>query len=144
MARAAAPVCWLIVCGSSVLETEVSFPAAGLRLRLGCTLERAGGIVLLWRTRRPESENRTVKTLLSSLSLWLALSASAFAGDMRLTIYDDGISCPGNCDSHVVMNTADNGTRHAYRPDSSRRTPPPAGLARVVAQSASAMLTRAA
>lgn len=99
------------------------FHAAGLRLRLGCTLERAGGIVLLLANSAPRMENRTVKTLLSSLSLWLALSASAFAGDMRLTIYDDGISCPGNCDSHVVMNTADNGTRHAYRPDSSRTNP---------------------
>jgi hypothetical protein len=56
---------------------------------------------------------------------WLAIAAAlpASARDMRLTIYDDGLSCPGNCDAHVVMSAQDNGTRNAFRPGSSRNAP---------------------
>ncbi len=36
--------------------------------------------------------------------LALALtSVAALAGDAKLTIYDDGLSCPASCDSHVVF-----------------------------------------
>jgi hypothetical protein len=42
---------------------------------------------------------------------------------MKLTIYDDGISCPANCDAHFVMNPADNGTRYAHSSESSRTAP---------------------
>ena len=45
------------------------------------------------------------------------------ARDMQLTIYDDGLSCPNNCDAHVVLNDADNGTRQAFNPNSSRNSP---------------------
>jgi hypothetical protein len=59
------------------------------------------------------------------LLLALAVSYTAAARDMRLTIYDDGLACPGNCDAHFVMNIADNGTRYAFRPTSSRAKPKP-------------------
>jgi len=42
---------------------------------------------------------------------------------MRLTICDDGIACPAGCDAHFLMNSSDNGTRYAFRPDSSRDAP---------------------
>jgi hypothetical protein len=51
------------------------------------------------------------------------LATPAFALDMKLTIYDDGKSCPGDCDAHVVINSNDNGTRFAFLPGSSRGTP---------------------
>ena len=56
---------------------------------------------------------------------WVAipLAVPALAREMRLTIYDDGISCPANCDAHFVMNRADNGTSFAFRPDSGRTAP---------------------
>lgn len=53
----------------------------------------------------------------------LALPIRAEARDMRLTMYADGHSCPGGCDAHVVINSADNGTRQAFDPSSSRRSP---------------------
>jgi hypothetical protein len=59
-----------------------------------------------------------------SVALLLVLLASpAGAREMRLTIYDDGASCPANCDAHFVMNQADNGSRFAFRPGSSRIQP---------------------
>lgn len=61
--------------------------------------------------------------LLWALLLALALASPATARDMKLTIYDDGISCPGHCDAHVVMNNQDNGTRYAFQPGSSRAAP---------------------
>ena len=33
---------------------------------------------------------------------------------IRLTIYDDGLSCPGNCDAHVVFQSSLNGTEFAH------------------------------
>jgi hypothetical protein len=59
------------------------------------------------------------------LLLVAVLTWPASAREMRLTIYDDGKSCPGNCDAHVVINPQDNGTRHAFRPDSNRTNPRP-------------------
>lgn len=35
---------------------------------------------------------------------------------MTLTSYDDGRSCPGNCDAHVVFSAVHNGTANAFRP----------------------------
>ena len=49
----------------------------------------------------------------------------AVARDMKPTIYDDGISCPGGCDAHVVLNPSDNGTRYAYASGSPRGAPQP-------------------
>lgn len=38
----------------------------------------------------------------------------ASAREMQLTIYDDGYSCPANCDAHVVFAPSDNGTRYPF------------------------------
>jgi len=39
------------------------------------------------------------------------------------TIYSDGISCPNDCDAHVVFRTEYNGTKHASLPASPRGAP---------------------
>jgi hypothetical protein len=57
------------------------------------------------------------------IALLLLSAAPAVAQTMRPTIYDDGRSCPGGCDAHVVLNRADNGTRFASDPASSRQQP---------------------
>ena len=45
----------------------------------------------------------------------LLLSGSlAQAETVRLTIYDDGLSCPANCDAHVVFHKSMNGTEFAH------------------------------
>jgi hypothetical protein len=62
-------------------------------------------------------------TLIAIIAMLPILAWPAHARDMKLTIYDDGLSCPGNCDSHVVMFRTDNGTRFAFRPDSTRTNP---------------------
>ncbi|HEX8149851.1 MAG TPA: hypothetical protein VF591_21905 [Pyrinomonadaceae bacterium] len=41
---------------------------------------------------------------------------------MKLTMYDDGRSCPGGCDAHVVLHTTNNGTPNAYLPESGAGT----------------------
>lgn len=38
------------------------------------------------------------------------------SADIKLTIYDDGKSCPGNCDAHVVFKSNLNGTKYAHAP----------------------------
>lgn len=43
--------------------------------------------------------------------------SSAYSQEVRLTIYDDGLSCPSNCDSHVVFHPTLNGTQYAHHPD---------------------------
>jgi hypothetical protein len=55
--------------------------------------------------------------------LFFLLTAQADAPTMRLTIYDDGKSCPGDCDAHVVTNPSDNGTRFVSDPASPRSAP---------------------
>ncbi|PWT80589.1 MAG: hypothetical protein C5B44_05155 [Acidobacteria bacterium] len=62
---------------------------------------------------------------LGFLILFIAFAGNATARDMVLTIYDDGLSCPYECDAHVVMFHSDNGTRYAFTPDSSRSAPHP-------------------
>ena len=57
----------------------------------------------------------------------LSASFSAMAAP-RLTIYDDGRSCPANCDSHVVMHRGLNGTIYAHQPDSADAAPLPCVL----------------
>jgi hypothetical protein len=66
--------------------------------------------------------------ILGVLGLALLLSGAAAARDMQLTIYDDGRSCPGNCDAHVVINDDDNGTRFAFSPASTRQNPRPCAV----------------
>jgi hypothetical protein len=63
-----------------------------------------------------------VRFMLLLAALLLHLSC-ANARNMQLTGYDDGVSCPANCDAHVVMNPGDNATRYAHSPDSSRASP---------------------
>lgn len=43
--------------------------------------------------------------------------------EMTPTVYDDGKSCPGGCDAHVVFSAVHNGTRNAYDRMSSRSAP---------------------
>lgn len=45
------------------------------------------------------------------------------AVNMTPTVYDDGKSCPNNCDAHVVFHPRHNGTANAYDPSSSRAAP---------------------
>jgi hypothetical protein len=53
----------------------------------------------------------------------MLLGAQAGSSVMRITIYDDGKSCPGDCDAHFVANPADNGTRFVSDPASPRANP---------------------
>ncbi len=39
-------------------------------------------------------------------------------GELHATCYDDGDSCPGGCDAHVVANNATNGTARYHAPGS--------------------------
>lgn len=55
--------------------------------------------------------------------LLLFLAGQSSPQRMRLTIYDDGLSCPSGCDAHVVVNPADNGTRFVSDLASSRSSP---------------------
>ncbi len=41
----------------------------------------------------------------------------------KLTIYDDGLSCPNNCDAHVVFHQTLNGTKFAHSPNSTSAMP---------------------
>jgi len=53
------------------------------------------------------------------LSFAAAISISTIssnAHELAPTIYDDGRSCPGDCDAHVVLNPTNNGTSHAHKP----------------------------
>jgi hypothetical protein len=43
--------------------------------------------------------------------------------DMKITVYNDGKSCPGGCDAHVVMDPSDNGTPNARLPGSPASAP---------------------
>ncbi|WP_152521864.1 hypothetical protein [Pantoea sp. AS-PWVM4] len=46
-------------------------------------------------------------------------SSSTFthAEQKKITIYSDGVSCPANCDAHVVFDKRMNGTEFAYKPN---------------------------
>jgi hypothetical protein len=61
--------------------------------------------------------------LLILVILIYTINGLAHAHEIDLTIYDDGRSCPGNCDAHVVLNAAENGTAHAFKPGSSPTVP---------------------
>lgn len=45
------------------------------------------------------------------------------AANMEPTVYDDGRSCPNDCDAHVVFHPNHNGTRNAFDPSSTRAAP---------------------
>ena len=52
------------------------------------------------------------------LATWLQLAS---ATTIKLTIYDDGLSCPGGCDAHVVFDPSLNGTEFAHMPSTPTR-----------------------
>lgn len=65
-----------------------------------------------------------MRLIISCFFLVLFLAGPSTAPtSMRLTIYDDGLSCPGGCDAHIVANPADNGTGFVSDPASPRTSP---------------------
>ena len=56
--------------------------------------------------------------LSTTLTIFLLLASNVFAASVKLTIYDDGFSCPADCDAHVVFHSSMNGTKHAHSPTS--------------------------
>jgi len=58
-------------------------------------------------------------------ALFMVLLFNPYQGmaeTLRLTVYDDGLSCPGGCDAHVVFHPSLNGTEYAHDP-ASQETP---------------------
>ena len=51
-----------------------------------------------------------------------SVMAAPAAITMKMTMYDDGRSCPSDCDAHVVLPKANNGTLNAYLPTSTPGT----------------------
>ncbi|MCU1266605.1 MAG: hypothetical protein JWM21_2923 [Acidobacteria bacterium] len=45
------------------------------------------------------------------------------ARNMKPTIYDDGKSCPHDCDAHVVFHNSHNGTANAFAPSTTSSSP---------------------
>ena len=66
----------------------------------------------------------TLQTLAAPESFDIGLDTAVRAQDLRgqnelhATCYDDGDSCPGGCDEHVVANNATNGTARYHAPGS--------------------------
>jgi hypothetical protein len=53
------------------------------------------------------------------LAFFILIADPAHAEDaatLTMTTYDDGFSCPGDCDAHVVFRKQHNGTRNAFLP----------------------------
>ena len=67
----------------------------------------------------------TLQTLAAPESFDIGLTTAVRAQDLRgqgelqATCYDDGASCPGGCDEHVVANNASNGSARFHAPGSS-------------------------
>jgi hypothetical protein len=59
--------------------------------------------------------------LKSLLTATLLVSSCMANAGIKLTIYDDGKSCPSNCDAHVVFISNLNGTKYAHDPHSSNQ-----------------------
>lgn len=66
-------------------------------------------------TNQGVSMNRSIKFVI--LLVFIMLPSTTYA--LKLTIYDDGKSCPSNCDAHVVFDKNMNGTVYAHKPNSS-------------------------
>lgn len=62
--------------------------------------------------------HRVAFILSASLTAIMLFTATTFASEMTPTIYDDGRSCPANCDAHVVFAPVHNGTGNAFLPAS--------------------------
>jgi hypothetical protein len=71
----------------------------------------------------PQKMDYAMARLIASVLIVFISTWPVNARSIKLTIYDDGLSCPGNCDAHVVMFPTDNGTRYAFRPGSTRSNP---------------------
>jgi hypothetical protein len=56
------------------------------------------------------------------LLVYAEAGAAPSAITMRMTMYDDGRSCPAECDAHVVLPKTNNGTPNAYLPTSNPGT----------------------
>ncbi len=54
--------------------------------------------------------------LIVTILIGMSLAFSIHAKTAQPTIYDDGRSCPANCDTHVVFHQSMNGTKHAHLP----------------------------
>ncbi len=52
--------------------------------------------------------------LLATLVAAMNFAGTATAEEIKLTIYDDGKSCPAGCDAHVVFHRSMNGTEFAH------------------------------
>ena len=66
-----------------------------------------------------------VSILSASVLTFTIAPLTAPARDMFPTTYDDGKSCPNNCDAHVVFHPSVNGTSNAFDPASTREAPRP-------------------
>ncbi len=53
---------------------------------------------------------------IGGLLFLVAAFSSGSAFSIQLTIYDDGKSCPGNCDAQVVFHQNMNGSEYAHKP----------------------------
>ena len=51
----------------------------------------------------------------------LLMSSCVVNAKVKLTIYDDGKSCPSHCDAHVVFKSDLNGTKYAHKPSASNQ-----------------------
>ncbi len=54
--------------------------------------------------------------------LFILIPFKSYA-DFKVTVYDDGLACPENCDAHVVFSPVHNGTQHAFLPTSNKENP---------------------
>lgn len=67
---------------------------------------------------------QTLQTLAAPQSFDIGLATAVRARDLQgqdelhATCYDDGASCPGDCDEHVVANNATNGSARFHAPGS--------------------------
>lgn len=62
------------------------------------------------------SVTRVLIGLMLIILVEVVLPQSALAATVRMTMYDDGKSCPGSCDAHVVFDPTMNGTEFAHLP----------------------------
>jgi hypothetical protein len=65
-----------------------------------------------------------MKVLLAAFGIFLGWNLPASAQSFLVTMYNDGFSCPGNCDAHVVFHRAHNGTKAAFAPPILSRNAP--------------------
>ena len=63
---------------------------------------------------------RVISLLIYLLLALTFVDQSAWASTVRMTMYADGKSCPGDCDQHVVFDQAMNGTEFAHVPGSAK------------------------